>query len=162
MDVLPLPLLPSDVPCAPLGTVNVSRSSCSALALHPNQTNGTGSQVLLRERVAVPRTKIPNPPALGSQVIGRALCSKARAAGASLAAPTPCSIQQWGNRWRNQELKQQSVYNPINVIIHYLITEIVSHCSGRSEKTNSLVPARLCSWAMPETGFWWKQYYLVR
>lgn len=41
-NVLPLPSLPSDVPGAHLGTLSVSRSSCSALALHPNQTDVNG------------------------------------------------------------------------------------------------------------------------
>lgn len=44
----------------------------------------------------------------------------------------PSTLYQWWNRW-SQELKR--VYKTIILIIHYLITEIVSYCSGRSQNT---------------------------
>lgn len=78
----------------------VSRTSCSALALPPNQTDGTGStQVLLRWGIT--GTRSPNPAALGSQVTGRALLSKARAAGAPAVQPPPHSNGEIGGETKN-------------------------------------------------------------
>lgn len=87
----------------------------------------------------VPGTKSPNPPALGSP--GR--------------KSHPFQGQSCWSPWQHNhllhaamgkevksELQQQYVSNPINVLFHYLITEMVSHCSCRLGKTDR-----------PESGF---------
>lgn len=79
---------------------------------------------------AVPGTKSP------SQQLW-ALLSQARAAGGP-GSTTTHPMQQWGKRW--SELKQQCVSNPMNVIIHCLITEMVSHCSGGLGETDRAEP----------------------
>lgn len=91
-NVLPLPSLPSDVPGAHLGTLCFQEFLlCTSTAPQPNWCEW--SQVLLRWGATVPGTKSPKPPALGSHVIGRALLSKARAAGAP-SSGSPHSMQQ--------------------------------------------------------------------
>lgn len=131
--------------CHELGALSVSRSSCSALALHPNQTDVTGSQVFLRWGVTVPGTKSSGP-----------------------SFPRPELLEHnhplhaaMGKEVKS-ELKQQCVSNSINVIIHYLITEMVSHCSGRLGETDRPEPGFCLTEQHQRWGFDEWQLNLVR
>lgn len=83
-----------------------------------------------------------------------ALLSKARAAGAQLHAAMGKEVKS--------ELKQQCVSNSINVIIHYLITEMVSHCSGRLGETDRPEPGFCLTEQHQRWGFDEWQLNLVR
>lgn len=72
------------------------------------------------------------------------------------------SPQQWesplhaamGKEVEKSELKQPYVSHPINVIIHSLITEMVSHCSGRLGKTDRPEPGFCQTGQLSNTRDW--------
>lgn len=83
------------------------------------------SQVLLRSYSFW--NQEPKPTSSGSPVRGKALLSK---------VTTPPLHTAMRKEVEKSELKQPDVSNSINVTVHSLITEMVSHCSGTLGKTN--------------------------
>lgn len=123
---LPLPSLPSDVPWAQLGMLSVSRSSCSALHCTPTKLMGLESSTSQVGSYSFWNQE-PKSTSSGSPVRGKALLSK---------VTTPPLHRAMRKEVEKSELKQPDVSNSINVTVHSLITEMVSHCSGRLGKTN--------------------------